>query len=57
MVIHTGALTVNKPETTAVVIITRWQQVSHTAFSYSFTADKTSLAIAYDLLRCDWLGQ
>ena len=31
----TGALPVNKPETTAVMIIARWPQVSHTAFSYS----------------------
>jgi len=34
--VHKGtALPVNKPETTAVVIIARWPQVSHTAFSYS----------------------
>ena len=32
---HTGALPVNKPETTAMVIIARWLQVLHTAFSYS----------------------
>jgi len=31
----TGALAINKPKTTAMVIIARWLQVSHTAFSYS----------------------
>jgi len=31
----TGALPAKKGETTAVVIIAKWPQVSHTAFSYS----------------------
>jgi len=31
----TTELPANKPETTAVAIIARWPQVSHTAFSYS----------------------
>jgi len=56
---HRGA-TVNKPETNDMVIIARWPLVSHTAFSYSTylrTTDDTSLAIADDLLRCDWLGR
>ena len=31
----TGAVPVNKPKTTVIVIITWWPQVLHTAFSYS----------------------
>ena len=31
----TAALPVNKPKTIAVVILARWPQVSHSAFSYS----------------------
>ena len=37
------ALPMNKPETTAVVIITRWLQVSHLAILHA--ADDTSLAV------------
>jgi len=47
-------LPVNKPETTDMVIIARWPQVLHTAVSYS--TYHTSLAVADDLLCCDWLG-
>ena len=42
----TGALPVNKRETTAMVIITRSPQVSHTAFSYSMCSRWT----------CHWLS-
>jgi len=40
-----------------MVIIARWPRVSHIAsIAILRTADDTSLAIADDLLRCDWLG-
>jgi len=47
---------VNKPKTTAIVIIARWPHfIPHLAVLR--TADDTSLAVADDLVRCDWLGR
>ena len=45
--------TINKPETTAMVIIAKWLSDSHT----KFTANDTPFAVADDLLHCDWLGR
>jgi len=43
---------VNKPEATAMVIIARWPQVSHSYSTYSRWHDITN-----DLLHCDWLDR
>ena len=50
---------VNKPETTAMLIVARYIarrfRMPHLAILR--TADDTALAIADDLLRYDWLGR
>jgi len=50
----TGALPVNKPKTTTVVIITRFH-IPHSAVLR--IANDTSLAVSDYLLCCDWLGR
>jgi len=53
--ISTGTLLVNKPKTTATVIIARWPRVSHTVFITILrrAEDTSSSSVGNDLLRCD----
>jgi len=52
-IVCTQALPINEPETTAMAIIARWPL----NLAILRIADDTSLAVADDLLYCDWLGR